>query len=95
MAGFVIGQVNITDAESYQEYIKLAPATVAKYGGEYLARGGELEPLEGDWPDSRTVILRFPSVADAKAWYHSDEYEGPKAIRHAAATSTLVIVEGV
>ena len=95
MAGYVIGQIEITDPEKYQEYIKLAPKTVAKYGGEYLVRGGSFEVLEGNWPDKRTVVLRFDSVEQAKAWYHSAEYKDPKTIRHNASNGTLIIVDGI
>ena len=95
MTGYVIGQIEITDLEKYQDYIKLAPKTVAKYGGEYLVRGGSFETLEGNWPDKRTVVLRFDNVEQAKAWYHSEEYKDPKAIRHSASNGTLIIVDGV
>ena len=95
MAGYIIGQIEITDPEKYQEYIKLAPKTVAKYGGEYLVRGGSFEVLEGNWPDKRTVVLRFDSVEQAKAWYHSEEYKDPKALRHTVSNGTLVIMDGV
>ncbi|MCH9671744.1 MAG: DUF1330 domain-containing protein [Gammaproteobacteria bacterium] len=95
MAGYVIGQVEITDPETYKKYVEQVPATVAQYGGEYLVRGGATDTLEGEWPQRRTVVLRFPSVADAKAWHSSAEYEGPKAIRHAAANSDMIVVEGV
>ena len=95
MAGYVIGQVEITDSEHYQEYIKQVPQTVAQYGGEYLVRGGAYEVLEGQWPERRNVVLKFASVEQAKAWYHSAEYAGPKAIRHAASKGALIVVEGV
>ena len=73
--GYIIGQVEVKDPEAYREYIAQAPATIAQYGGEYLVRGGDFEVLEGEWARERTVVLRFPSVEDAKRWYASPEYE--------------------
>ena len=93
--GYIIGQVEVKDAEAYKEYIAQAPATIARYGGEYLVRGGALEVLEGDWARARTVVLRFPSVADAKRWHASPEYEGPKALRNRVALTNMIVLEGV
>ena len=92
--GYVIGQVEVKDPEAYQEYIAQAPATIALYGGEYLVRGGGLEVLEGEWPHKRTVVLRFPSMEDAKRWHASPEYEGPKALRNRVALTNMVVIEG-
>ncbi len=92
--GYIIGQVEVQDPEAYREYIARAPATIARYGGEYLVRGGEFEVLEGEWPRERTVVLRFPSVEDAKRWYASPEYEEPKALRNRVALTNMVVIEG-
>ena len=92
--GYIIGQVEVKDPEAYREYIAQAPATIARYGGEYLVRGGDFEVLEGEWARARTVVLRFPSVADAKRWHASPEYEGPKALRNRVALTNMVVIEG-
>ncbi len=92
---YVVAQVDVKDAAAYEEYRAQVPATIAKYGGEYLARGGKVETLEGEPPLGRVVILRFASVEQAKAWYHSPDYAGPLAIRHRAAVSRSMLVEGV
>lgn len=92
---YVVAQVDVKDPAAYEEYRAQVPATIAKFGGEYLVRGGKVETLEGDPPLGRVVILRFASVEQAKAWYHSPEYAGPLAIRHRAAVSRSMLVEGV
>jgi len=92
---YVVAQVDVKDPAAYEEYRAQVPATIAKFGGEYLARGGKVETLEGDPPLGRVVILRFASVEQAKAWYHSPDYAGPLAIRHRAAVSRSMLVEGV
>ena len=94
MAGYIIGQVDVTDAAGFEEYRKLVGPTVEQYGGSYVVRGADTETVEGDWDPKRLVIIRFDSVARAKEWYYSPEYEGPKALRHRAANTQLTFVEG-
>jgi len=94
MAAYLVVDIQIRDSARFEEYRKLVPATIAKYGGKYLVRGGSFEVLEGDWQPRRVVILEFPSVAEAKRWYDSEDYRGPKAVRQAAAASNVVLVEG-
>ncbi|MEQ9556142.1 MAG: DUF1330 domain-containing protein [Rhodospirillales bacterium] len=95
MTTYMIAQIDITDPETFKEYQALVPATIAAFGGEYLVRGGAQVQLEGDARSSRTVVLRFPDMAAAKAWHASPEYEKPLAIRQASATGTLMVVDGV
>ena len=94
MPAYCIAEVDVTDAEGFAAYREAVPATIAQYGGRYLARGGTVHPMEGDWQPKRLVVLEFPSVERALAWYHSAEYREPKALRQATATTRFVIVEG-
>ncbi|GIL04269.1 DUF1330 domain-containing protein [Betaproteobacteria bacterium PRO7] len=95
-AGYIVVEMKITDPERYREYMALAPATIAAAGGEYLARGGKSEPLEGQWNPVRLAILKFPSYEQAKAWYDGERYRQVRAKR-AGATEffNMVLVEGV
>ena len=93
-AGYVIGQIAITDQETYEKYRAGVPPTVAKFGGEYLVRGGQQQGMEGDEPLGRTVVLRFPSYQQALDWYNSEDYASLKALRQSASHGNLVIVEG-
>ena len=95
MPAYVVVDIDVTDPVTYETYRGLAPATVAAYGGRYLARGGAAKPLEGTWAPTRLVILEFPSVDQAKAWIDSPEYGPVKKIRHAAATSQMVVIAGI
>ena len=95
MAGYVIADVNVHDADTFSEYRNQVERTVELYGGEYIVRGGELEVVEGEWRLNRMVVIRFDNVASAKEWYYSDEYKGPMALRHQSATTNVVFVEGV
>jgi len=95
MVAYVINDMEVTDPQLLDEYKKLSPATVAQYGGRFLARGGQTETLEGTWSPKRLVILEFPSVAQAKAWANSPEYAPAKRVRQQASRSNIIIVEGV
>jgi uncharacterized protein (DUF1330 family) len=95
MSAYVIVDVRVTDPAAYEEYRLQAPATIERYGGRYLARGGKAEVLEGDWTPSRLVVLEFPSLGRAKEWLDSPEYGAIKHLRHRFATSRMVVVEGL
>jgi uncharacterized protein (DUF1330 family) len=94
VAGYVIAEVDVHDAALFEDYRKLVPPTIAKYGGKYAVRGGACETKEGDWQPKRIVVLEFPSVEQARKWYHSAEYAPALALRLKAAKSKMVIVEG-
>jgi uncharacterized protein (DUF1330 family) len=95
VAGYVIAIVEVTNAEGYRRYSEQVPATIAKYGGRYLVRGGKTDVREGEWPGPRTVILEFPSLARALEWYESPEYKPLRPIRHANSRARIAFFEGV
>jgi uncharacterized protein (DUF1330 family) len=95
MPAYVVVDVTVTDPATMEEYRKQVPATIAKYGGRFLVRGGAHQTMEGDWKPNRLVILEFPSLEQAKRWYDSEEYRAPKAMRLRAGRANLVMVEGV
>ena len=93
---YLVVTMNITDMEQYKKYMAEAPACVKAYGGEYIVRGGKKETLEGDWQPHRVALLKFPSYAQAKAFYEEGPYKDVKKLR-AGATEyfNMVLVEGV
>jgi uncharacterized protein (DUF1330 family) len=95
MSAYVLAEIEITNPEGYKEYTTTVPATIAKYGGRFLVRGGRAETLEGEWPNRRRVLLEFPSLDAAKRWWDSPEYEKPKALRQAHSNGRLILLEGV
>jgi uncharacterized protein (DUF1330 family) len=95
MPAYVVVHVKVKDPVRYDEYKTLAPASIQQYGGRYLTRGGEVQVLEGDWVPQRLVLLEFPSLERARAWWDSTEYAAPKALRHATAATTMVALEGL
>ncbi len=95
MTAYVIADVEVKDPVTYREYVAAVPATLAPYGGKFLARGGQTETLEGEWEPKRLVIIEFDSVEQAKAWWESEAYAGPKALRRSASVGKLILVQGV
>ena len=97
MPAYVISEVKVLDADLAERYRPLAAATIAQYGGRYIVRAGEVDLFEGERdPAKRFVIVEFPTMDRARAWYHSPEYAEALKIRQAGALErTLVFVEGV
>ena len=95
MAAYLYVNIEVTDAAGFEAYRKEVPATIARFGGRYLARGGRTVSLEGDPPKGRIVISVFDSVEQAKAWRNSPEYAKIAAVRLREATSRQYIVEGL
>lgn len=95
MPAFVLVEIDIHDMELYKSYTLLTPATIAAYNGKFVVRGGEVLVLEGDWNPERIVLLEFPSVEEANAWWHSENYEKARKIRQKAATTKMIILKGV
>ena len=95
MPAYVVVQIAVHDPERYERYKALAQSSVAAYDGRYIVRGGPTTTLEGTWAPRRLVILEFPSVERAHAWWASPEYAEGKALRQACAESELLVVEGV
>ena len=95
MPAYVIADVSVHDPQKFEEYKKQAGPTSAEYGGKYLVRGGELDVLEGQWNPARLVIIEFPSMEKAKAWWNSSSYAGAKKIRQASARSSFIVVDGM
>ena len=95
MAGYVIVEVEVIDPEPYEEYRARVPATLERYDGRFLVRGGTCETLEGNWQPRRIVVLEFPSVERAREWYTSPEYQQILPIRDQHARSRAILIQGV
>ncbi len=97
MPAYVLADVDmhVKDPVAYEEYRKVVPALIEKYGGRYLVRGGKHEILEGTWKPGRIIVLEFPSLEHARRFYESEEYRTIKPLRANNALSNLVLVEGL
>ena len=94
MPAYLIARVHVSDWERYREYTKATPPAIEKYGGRFIVRGGETITLEGPPETGRVVVIEFPSLDQAKAFYHSEEYSRAKKLRQGAATGQFLAIEG-
>ena len=95
MAAYVIAMVDVKDPVRYEGYRNMVLPTITAFGGRFIARGGKVDVLEGSWDPRRMVIVEFPSVEQAKAWWNSPEYAEAKALRQATSAGTLIVIDGV
>ncbi len=95
MPAYIISDVTVRDAQAFQTYRTRAAASIAHYGGHYLVRGGPIEKLEGDWSPRAVVIVEFPDLEQARAWYRSPEYAHALEVRDQALGRNLILVDGV
>ena len=95
MAVYIVGQINITDAEMFKIYSEKVAPTVHQYGGRYLVRGGAVEKLEGNFSGARMVVIEFESTDAVKRWYTSEEYVPLIKIRQHASDADILMVDGV
>lgn len=95
MPAYVIAHIDVKDPTRYEDYKRMSPISIEKFGGRFIARGGKSESLEGTWQPKRIVLIEFPSVERAREWWASDDYAPAKALRQATSTGDLVVVEGL
>ena len=94
MTVYTMAHIDVHDAEKYGKYAELAGPAVAKYGGEFLARGGETVVREGN-SRARNVIIKWPDMETAQKFYDSPEYQGALSYGLPAADRDYLFVEGV
>ena len=92
MAGYVLADVSWTSAEGRQAYLELLGPSLEAHGGTMLCGSRDVHVMEGDWhPEGVTVLLSFPALKDALAWYDSEEYRPALDIRLRSSRSRLLI----
>ena len=95
MAAYVIVEIEVVDPVGYEEYKKLASASIQNQGGKYIVRGGAPEVLEGDWKPKRLVVLEFESMQRARDWLNCEEYREARKVRQRTARANMILVEGL
>jgi len=92
--GYIIAEVEVTDAAALQKYGAKVPETLASFNHQYIIRGGKTKSLEGD-PPKGIIVIAFDSMEKAQAWYDSPAYDAIKPIRIGSTKSRVFIAEGV
>ena len=95
MSAYILADVTVTDPVQYEHYKRLSSLAMQAHSAEVCVRGGEVEVLEGDWRPDRVVLLKFPSVEQARKFYDSTEYGAARKAREGIATMRMVLVDGV
>jgi uncharacterized protein (DUF1330 family) len=83
-----------TNEAELEIYNQKVPATMQGHPLTPLAAYGAHEVLEGPRIEG-AVILQFPTLADAKAWYDSPAYRDVREHRFAGATYRAFLIEGL
>jgi uncharacterized protein (DUF1330 family) len=93
MAVYIIAQIQINDRDEYGKYEAGFLEIFSKSPGEILVVSEDPIILEGDWPYTRTVVVKFPSAEDAMSWYKSDEYQALAQHRFRASSGNIIMVD--
>ena len=94
MAAYIIARVNVKNWGAYQEYMRHTPRVIQQFGGRFIARGGEMVTLEGPEETLRVVLIEFPSIERAKAFYESAEYARTRRLREGGGEAQFVVLDG-
>jgi uncharacterized protein (DUF1330 family) len=94
MTAYVIVAETVNDEKMFDEYRKQVPATLTPFGGKFIVRGGKVTVHEGEWPHPRTVVIEFPSRAQAEGWYKSDAYQKIIQLRLKSSVGNFIIADG-
>lgn len=95
MAAYLIIDAVTTDPDALARYKAIAGPVVERFGGRYLVRGGTVEPMEGDWDPERIVVVAFPTMDAARAFYRSPDYAEALTVSKGAQRRRMILVDGV
>lgn len=92
---YAVGMLRPTAVDhGIETYLARIDATLAPFGGRFLVHGGAVEALEGKWT-SDLVVIRFPDMEAARAWYRSPAYREILPLRTARVKGAVALVAGV
>jgi uncharacterized protein (DUF1330 family) len=92
MSSYVLANVKWASEDALPAYAGLLGPSLDAHGGTVITGTRDVRVLEGDWqPDGILVLISFPTMEAALAWYHSDEYRPALEIRKRSASSRLLI----
>jgi len=95
MPAYMIAEIEVKDPTRYEEYRRGVQATIDRYGGRFLVRGGAAELVEGSGAPRRVVVLEFPSMERLRLWYDSPEYVPLRELRKSASDGRFIMVQGI
>jgi uncharacterized protein (DUF1330 family) len=94
MSVYAVALITINDRAAYTKYEEGFSEIFRRYAGEILSVEESPRVIEGEWPYTRTVLLRFPSDARFREWYDSPAYQAIAQHRFAGSSARLVLISG-
>jgi len=95
MPAYIVVRIDVDEPGLLKDYQIATPPIIKKYRGRFIARGGSVVTLEGPIESRRIVIIEFPELSDAEAFYHSPEYTLARKLREGIAVAEFIAVDGV
>ncbi|MEM9624308.1 MAG: DUF1330 domain-containing protein [Pseudomonadota bacterium] len=95
MSVYLIATININDRDTYARYEAGFMEIFSQYNGTMLAVDDNARTMEGQWDYTRTVLVQFPSAAEADAWFHSEAYQDIARYRREASVGNIVMLNGL
>lgn len=92
MPVYIVASIAVSDWSEYEKYQAGFMDVFSRYKGEVLAVSDAPVVVEGEWPYTRAVVLRFPDQEEARRWYESPEYVAISKHRHAGSSASSVII---
>ncbi|SDZ24971.1 Uncharacterized conserved protein, DUF1330 family [Geodermatophilus africanus] len=95
MTAYAVANLRSVDLnDEIVEYMRRIDATLPPFAGQFLVHGATPQVMDGDLPGP-VVVIGFPDVGHAQAWYHSPEYQAILPLRLRNSVGGAVIVDGV
>ena len=94
MSSYFIALITIHDQALYEEYLAGFDVVFTKFNGQVISVEDKPRILEGDWPASRTVLIKFPNEKELLQWYKSAEYQRIAKYRREASVGQIAIISG-
>jgi len=95
MAAYVVAHFReMTVNREIVVYLQKIDATLDPFDGKFLVHGKQSEVVEGKFP-GYLIIIQFPDIEHARAWYNSDAYQEIVSLRLNNSEGSVVLVEGV
>ena len=95
MPAYIVARVDVAEPALLKDYLATTPPIIEKYRGRFIVRGGSTVTLEGPIESRRIVIIEFPDMADAEAFYNSEEYLQARKLRDSVAVAEFIAVDGI
>jgi len=94
MSAYAIAHLRSIDLnEEILVYLRKIDASLEPYEGRFLIHGAIPEVIEEPFPGA-IVVIEFPDIERARAWYASDAYQEILPLRTRNSDSVAIVVEG-